>query len=572
MKAPDLYRTPGLGLGTGLDRVRSIPDPFRPAVPGATVGRWTFSAGSGATVSDSTGQSSPFDVSAGEWHPDGNPSPLNGPYVALPAGAAASAAPEGVSHLEVCDVTFAFFFRFPVLPNDWTFILQRDSNPPSTNSVVGVLVNDQHQLALFIPSAPNVIKGGSVTAGEWHSAVAVMSIGGHFLYLDGVLVASDPTPYNPGSEGLNPAPLLINGDARSGVVVPNPTAVDVSSLMMEYKAWFQNDATAFNAWSGLPTAEHEDQRWSRRGVVIAPTLAAEEGSVQEPRRLLSSHDGKWKVFYAGAWGEAASIFMAESPSPVGPFTKRGRVIGRGAGGVAEAILHAEAWDDGDGKIYVFWMTPESMDVNYSVSTDGGLTFSGIAGTIAVESKISAPRQPFGNVAFQVLMDGPSAGTYLMTVECRTQDMAGWSTFALKSNAFPEAPADWVALNGGLPLTGLQPTGSEVGTSSGPHRLVWSPTLGKYTGLYHANARLSLPTCILRCQVSGDLETWGILTAPALAMSDWPTSFDQVADASFGPAPGPTLSVLYAALNNPETASKIMLAVLTGDPGDFPPAP
>ena len=105
--------------------------------------------------------------------------------------------------------------------------------------------------------------------------------------------------------------------------------------------------------------------------MFVATMDWEGGCVLEPFTILGP-DGNYRLFYtANSWGHngyGESIAMATSPYPYGPWTRTGRVIGNGNGGISQPTAQPYAVHIGS-EWRLYFGGAWSGSIEYCTSTD-----------------------------------------------------------------------------------------------------------------------------------------------------------------------------------------------------------
>jgi len=281
-------------------------------------------------------------------------------------------------------------------------------------------------------------------------------------------------------------------------------------------------------------------------VILTPTLSTEETAVQEPSPYYdASTDTLW-MFYSGGWA-SPSLHLAScsgdaDPSDSANWTKHGRVLGQGVGGVAGPVVHSTVYVE-SGTVYVY--APDAVNGG-NLQCYSCLLADLPAPTWTLHGTVLAPSgSATGLVNASVVKAG--AGDYRMMVESSTATQ--WQT----GYATGTSPTGPFTMNT-FPVTGLQ-IGS--GTFGGP----WlDGAAGAWRLRYHASTTSNIPTSIYEA-TSTDLINWTRAPAPLIVRTN-ASEVDQVADyASATSTFGAT--AFWDGMDNPHSAGVILASTVSG---------
>jgi len=515
-----------------------------------TVLRCLFNEGSGTNIVDSGGAftNGSLGVVNGVWSATGSPGPngtntgFNGPVLTLPAssGYALATNANALSHFGIPAWTMRMWVQFTNIDNNFDFLMQKPVNGLTT--WYGILArNKNFKLQGYTSSDGNTSFAGTtvITNGIWYHVVATVGPTGHRLYVNGKLDMFTNAPYAGIDSTLaNGKPFIINGDNRNGTPAANTTGIKVGPVQMDYHEWtFDEVSYDFNFW-GTPVPVTEQRKWVHGGqlpaALVLPTNICNEAS-----QILSSYDHQWKVLYSDVLEQ--KVYLAEGQMN-GPYVAVGSVLGGGVGGESKAVGHSFSLDDGNGRIYCYWMDTTNYNVKWSSSIDGGHTFGNTSGTITISNQFINARTTSvgsqGNVSMTRLTEGPFAGQFVLVTDMKNPvGTLFWDWVFIGTNYF----GTFAVQNNGYPITNA--SFYVTGNLSDPSSVYWFD--GRYQ-LLMQDGYSSAPTWITRISTT-DFSTWRA-EGGGLELNDQTLAFDQVGDVRYLNYAG-SCSMLYTLVNN-----------------------
>jgi hypothetical protein len=308
------------------------------------------------------------------------------------------------------------------------------------------------------------------------------------------------------------------------------------------------DTTALWLSTSLKDLRISPARGDRRAVIVPDSTLAYEGTTVQEASVW--YDGTYyNMLYTGNTGlTSVGLCLARAKHPLGPWTKHGRVIGQGAGGIAGKAYHSTVYVEGT-TLYCTY-TNDTAFLLATADISDPLTWTG-QGAILTPSGST----PLGNSVIIKDLTAPAAERYKLWFDASYNN---WQDgFAVAST--PAGPYTMVQ----LPITSMWPDAvSQAGGPGGQGGGGWFGREGNdWIQYFHAGPKVvgSVPTEMYRA-TSTDLVNWTIDNnrQPIIRRMDT-GEVDQIADAFLFQSPTGQWFIVWEGYDNAASTATIYCA-------------